>query len=181
MSFVQVSDVISFFVSLAVFTKIISMVHNQCVDETRSDLFNLRDRMFLYAVDNNLLDTDAYRQLRYLMNDFIRYAHRLSAMRVLMIYIASMKIRPPTSKFSSTWNRSLLALSNHDREEMQSFLQKHKLIIVTHIIHRSLLLRSIVYLCAIAMKLTHKGWRMSEDVVMDYAPWKAMEAEAASA
>jgi hypothetical protein len=181
MSFVQVADVISFFVSLAIFTKSVSMVHNQCVDETRSDLFDVRDQMFLYAVDNNLLDTDAYRQLRYLMNDFIRYAHRLSATRVLMIYISSMKIRPPTSRFSSTWNRSLLELSYTDREEMQSFLQRHKLIIVTHIIHRSILLRSLVYLCAMVMKLTHKGWRMSEDVVMAYAPWKAMEAEAASA
>jgi hypothetical protein len=181
MNFAQVSDVISFFVSLAIFTKIVSMVHNQCVDETRSDLFALRDQMFLYAVDNNLLDTDAYRQLRYLMNDFIRYAHRLSATRVLMIYIASMKIRPPVSRFSSTWSRSLLVLSNHDREEMQSFLQRHKLIIVTHIIHRSLALRSVVHLFAIFMKLTHNSGRMSEDVVLDHAPWKAMEVEAASA
>jgi hypothetical protein len=181
MSLVQVSDVISFFASLALFAKMVNMIHNQCVDETRSDLFRLRDKVFLYAIDNNLLETDAYRQLRDLMNDFILYAHRLSATRVVMIYIAYRKIRPPHSVFSSTWTPSLLSLSDKSRAEMQSFLQAHKLIVVTHIIHRSIVLRAAVNLCALFMRLTHTTGSLSKDVVMDHAPWKAMEAEAASA
>jgi hypothetical protein len=181
MGFTQVSDIVSFFIALAIFTRVVALLHSQCVDETRSDLFYLRDQMFLYAFDNNLLDTDAHRQLRDLMNNFIRYAHRLSATRVMMIYIASRWILPPSSSFSATWNKSLTLLNDKDRSEMQSFLQKHKIIIVTHMIHRSIVLRAITNLCSILMKLTHTTGSLSKEAVLNHAPWRAMELEAASA
>ena len=188
MTISQASDIISFFAGLIVFAKIINMTHGQCVDETRSDLFTLRDEMFLYATDNGLLETEAYQQLRSLMNGFIRYAHRLSATRVLLIFIASRLVPPPLSaSFLSNWDAYSALLEEPHRQKLQSFFKKHELIIATHIIHRSLVLRGLIRAYAVLLKLRHKiGGRavaeqVAENVVIDHAPWTAMEVAAASA
>ncbi len=188
MAISQASDIISFFAGLIVFAKIINLTHGQCVDETRSDLFALRDELFLYAADNDLLETEAYQHLRSLMNGFIRYKHRLSATRVLMIFVASRLLPPPISvSFLSTWNAYLALLEELHRQKMRSFFKQHELIIATHIIHRSLVLRGLIRAYAVLLKLRHKvGGRAvaeqaAENVLIDHAPWAAMEVAAASA
>jgi hypothetical protein len=57
------------------------------VDDTRNHLFSVRDEMFLYAVDRELLDTAAYQNLRKLMNGLIRYAHKMTLTNFISLII----------------------------------------------------------------------------------------------
>jgi hypothetical protein len=185
MSISQTADVISFFVSALLFAKIVSLTHEQRVDETRQEIFGLRDELFLYAMDNGLFDTDAYKYLRSLMNGFIRYAHRLSATRVIMMYIVSRFVAPPLpDSFSATWESCVATLDVSNRQKMLSFLKQHEIIIASHILHRSLILRTVIKAYAMLLKVTRKtkgpapDEQSAQDVVIGHAPWRAMEAAA---
>jgi len=183
----QVTETICFFISAIALIRVISLLHAQCVDETRSCLFALRGEMFLYASDNDLLETRAYRQLRDLMNGFIRYAHRLTASRVLLFSVASRMATAPSPSFVSTWTGYLNELDEVNREKMQSFYRRHELILATHIVHRSLVLRGLVRVYAGYHDLRRptRSHGAAEEVILnavvDRVPWKTMEAEAGAA
>ena len=186
MSISQTADIFSFFASVLLLAKIVSLMHEQSVDETRREIFDLRDELFLYAVDNGLLTTDAYKRLRSLMNGFIRYAHHLSATRVIMMYIVSRFVAPPVP-FSGTWEPCLAALDGPNRQRILSFLKQQNFIIASHILHRSLILRAIILAYAMLLKVkritkgTASKEQSAQDVVIGHVPWRAMEAAATTA
>jgi hypothetical protein len=75
--------------SLALLLILINLMHDAAIDDLRDRLFAIRDRMFLYAYDHDLLDRPAHRELRSLMNGAIRFAHQASVVRVLSFALAS--------------------------------------------------------------------------------------------
>jgi hypothetical protein len=68
-------------------------------DSFRDQLFTLRDEMFLYALDEGILETPAHEKLRLLINYLIRYAHRVSFGRMVLLdlsqHLFGIKPSPP--------------------------------------------------------------------------------------
>jgi hypothetical protein len=188
MNMSQLAELISFVGGLTALLVTIGILHAQCVDETRSDLFDLRDEMFLYASDNNISETDAYRSLRELMNGFIRYAHRLTLTRVFLIVIVSSIVAPNFPKsFRSAWEPSLDMLNSAYREQMRGFYKRNMILVTTHLVHRSLILRAFVRGVIAYRKLKGVSGNAgaSQEAVMSevshHVPWRSMEAEAQAA
>jgi|SRR5208337_710382 len=181
MTLVQLTELVTFFIGLSIYTGVVSLHHSQCVDEVRSDLFGLRDETFIYAADNGLLNTQAYKLLRKLMNSFIRYAHRLTITRVVLLSLGS-KLVPPdsSSSFLIEWQPALDELAPSHREQMRAFYRRHEEIIVINLIHRSLILRALLRLYTVYYK--HNRGITKETVaneVASHVNWRAMETEAA--
>jgi hypothetical protein len=176
------ANIISFFAGAAALASVVHLLHSQSVDRLRSLLFDLRDEMFLYAVDNDLLTNQAYRELRSEMNAFIRYAHKINATQMLVLMIAS--------RFYSTdrtatplvdWTMHLSSLKDRDRKTLLFFHERQKRIVAGHIVKRSLILSAIMKVIILYLKATHQAGR-KENVVSamsDHLPWRSMETEAA--
>jgi hypothetical protein len=179
MTISQATELICLFAGIAAFAKIVALLHTQTVDTTRADLFELRDEMFLYATDNGLLETEAYRHLRDLMNSFIRYAHRLTATRMLLINIAVLVVPLPQSlSFRTMWTPCLDMLDEDRRKTMILFHNRLKTILARHIVHRSLVLKVTFPIYVIYRNRMVKDDAMRE--VVDRVPWATMEKEAAA-
>jgi hypothetical protein len=82
-------------VSLALLLVVWLLVRNYRVDRLREQLFQLRDEMFLYAVDQELVGSPAYTELRVLMNALIRYAHQVSVSRLVLLTAGVSLLRMP--------------------------------------------------------------------------------------
>ncbi len=183
-----IAELTAFFLSLAALGGAVRLLHDQSVDQLRSDLFALRDEMFLYAVDHKLLDTEAYRSLRVLMNAFARYAHKFTATRVLLIAIVSFKVphKEPRS-FSAKWKACAKKLPQECHDDMHSFYIRHEVIVASHLVNRSLILKTISIILGYysSLRKSRSSLELSRvgvvNIIVDRAPWQTMEAEAKSA
>ncbi len=178
------ANVLSFFAGVAALMGTVHLLHSQSVDSLRSLLFSLRDEMFLYAVDNNLLTNQAYRELRSEMNGFIRYAHKINATQMLILIVAS--------NFYSTdknldplfdWTKHLNEIKYNDRNMLLSFHEQQKKIVARHVVRRSIILRAVMKIIILYLNATHQSGRKENvvSVMSDHLPWRSMETEAACA
>jgi hypothetical protein len=121
-------------------------------DNLRDQLFTVRDEMFLYAVDRGITDTPAHENLRLLMNSLIRYAHRVSLGRLLLLEYSQrvFKIRPSTPATYVEWAKAVDALPADQAERMRDFHDQAMLVITKHMITGSPLLW-----CASAVVVFH--------------------------
>ena len=178
------AQIIAFFASIAALAGVVSLLHHQSVDEVRSDLFALRDEMFLYAADHGLLDADAYRNLRGIMNGFIRYAHRLTATRVIVMTVASNLLHRENKSFSAEWNVLVNKLPIESRAKMRSFCQKNEMILAAYLVRRSLVLNFSAHIIDLLMNARKPRSELKEfivDAIVDRAAWQTIEAEAKAA
>ena len=121
------ANVISFFAGSAALVGVARLLHSQSVDQLRSLLFSLRDEMFSYAVDNNLLANQAYRDLRAEMNGFIRYAHKINATQMLLLDVASrFHSIDRTSRALVDWTVHLSDLNDNERKMLVLFSRHAK-------------------------------------------------------
>lgn len=91
MSQEQLAQSLSFGASSLLLIVMVVAFYSYRVDNLRDRLFAIRDSLFLYAVDNELIESPAYQNLRLFMNGMIRYAHRVSMVRVIVL-MATMKL-----------------------------------------------------------------------------------------
>src|SRR5206468_613049 len=92
-------------------------------DNLRDQLFAVRDRMFLYAVDQGIADTAAHENLRLLLNSLIRYAHRVSLGRLMLLDISRrvMRIRPNQPASYVEWAKAVEALPAEQADRLRDF------------------------------------------------------------
>jgi hypothetical protein len=95
------------------------------LDSFRQKMFGIRDELFDYAADGNIsFDHPAYVSLRRQMNGFIRYAHHMTAFRILMT-IAIHKFRrmdPPPEDWQTRWLNSVNSIKDERvRERLRDF------------------------------------------------------------
>jgi hypothetical protein len=111
-------------------------------DNLRDQLFAVRDRMFLYALDQGIVDTPAHENLRLMMNSLIRYAHRVSLGRLMLLDISQrvFKIRPSPPATYVDWVKAVEALPPDEAERVRSFHDQAMLLIMKHMISGSPLL-----------------------------------------
>jgi hypothetical protein len=111
-------------------------------DNLRDQLFTVRDKMFLYALDRGIVDTAAHENLRRLMNSLIRYAHRVSLGRLILLYLSSrvFKIRPTLPKTYVEWVEAVAALTADEAERMRGFHAQAMFLMMKHMVTGSPLL-----------------------------------------
>jgi hypothetical protein len=111
-------------------------------DNLRDHLFTLRDEMFLYALDHGIAETPAHENLRLMMNSLIRYAHRVSLARLMLLEISRrvFKLKPSLPAMYIEWVEAVKALPPNEEERMREFHSKAMLLIMTHTITGSPLL-----------------------------------------
>jgi len=105
-------------------------------DNLRDRLFTLRDEMFLYALDQGIANTPAHENLRLMMNSLIRYAHRVSFVRLLLLDISrrAFKLKPSVPGLYVEWVEAVASLPADPAERMRGFHGKAMLLIVKHMI-----------------------------------------------
>jgi hypothetical protein len=108
-------------------------------DNLRDQLFTVRDEMFLYALKQGILETPAHENLRLLMNSLIRYAHRVSLARLLLLELSRrvFKLKPSVPKLYVEWAKAVAALPDDQAERMREFHEKAMLLIMKHMISGS--------------------------------------------
>jgi hypothetical protein len=111
-------------------------------DNLRDELFTVRDKMFLYAFDRGIADTAAHEKLRLLMNSLIRYAHRVSLGRLLLLdfsrRVFKMRLSQPETYID--WERAVDTLPADEAEQMRKFHDQAMLVMMKHMISGSPLL-----------------------------------------
>lgn len=91
------------------------------VDETRHHLFTARDELFLYAVDNNLTDHIAYKNLRELANTYIRYAHVVSFPRIAILRALNALYQPKEHESYTEYKKAIRSLPIKHQERLEQF------------------------------------------------------------
>lgn len=111
-------------------------------DNFRDQLFTLRDEMFLYALDEGIADTPAYENLRLILNRLIRYAHRVSLGRLVLLDLCRrlLRITPSTPPLYAEWDEAVAALPPNQARRFRDFHDTAMLLMMKHIISGSPLL-----------------------------------------
>jgi hypothetical protein len=152
MSDVQFVAALSISVSWAFLLVIWWFIWGHRDDNLRDQLFTLRDEMFLYAFDQGIDDTAAYENLRLLLNGLIRYAHRVSLGRLLLLDLSRrvFKLQPSAPPAYAEWVQAVAALPADEAQHMRDFHDKAMLLIMKHMIAGSPLLW-----CAVGVVVFH--------------------------
>lgn len=155
-------------------------------DKVRDDLFTLRDQLFDYAVDNDLLEHPGYRKLRDIMNAMIRFAHKISITRLVLSmaldrFIPKSERRHPFDE----WMSDVQNLPPHLRDKLVNFHIEAGLIIIKYAIENSILARIGVMLARVLLLIrnfyltagdavlkkimikTSHGWQLIEGQALD--------------
>lgn len=123
----------------------IFMFRKYHIDRTRDDLFRLRDALTLFSYDHGLIESTAYRNLRQLINLLIRYTHRLSLSRLILLTALSrvFNAKAPISPAYTQWKDSVASLSARQREELERIHAAALTLMVKHVIRNSPLLWAV--------------------------------------
>lgn len=113
------ADALHTVISLAALIGIAWLYRGLRIDRLRNDLFAMRDEMFLYAAEHQLLDNPGYRELRQIFNAMLRYCHRLSLSQVIL---ASWRARPQSKREAfSEWVATISSLPEEHRDALAAY------------------------------------------------------------
>jgi hypothetical protein len=142
MSGVEFTAAMSVVISAILLLLLCCLYFGYRADNLRDHLFTLRDEMFLYALDHGIAETPAHENLRLMMNSLIRYAHRVSLARLMLLEISRrvFKLKPGLPATYIEWVEAVKALPPDEAERLREFHAKAMLLIMTHMITGSPLL-----------------------------------------
>jgi len=142
MSGVEFTAAMSVVISAIFLLMLCCLYYGYRADNLRDHLFALRDEMFLYAFDHGIAETPAHENLRLMMNSLIRYAHRVSLARLMLLDISRrvFKLKPSLPATYIEWVEAVKALPLDEAERMREFHTKATLLIMTHMVTGSPLL-----------------------------------------
>lgn len=113
------------------------------LDNFRERMFALREEVFLFALEEGLLESEAYKNFRIILNSLLRYGHRISFSRMLLLFLGKkyFKISPrTTSNPVFEWKQAAARLPVPQREKFQQFDSDAMGLVV-----RYMALRSVVF------------------------------------
>jgi hypothetical protein len=142
MSGVEFTAAMSVVISAIFLLMLCCLYYGYRADNLRDHLFALRDEMILYALDHGIAETPAHENLRLMMNSLIRYAHRVSLARLMLLDISRrvFKLKPSLPATYIEWVEAVKALPLDEAERMREFHTKATLLIMTHMVTGSPLL-----------------------------------------
>jgi hypothetical protein len=147
------------------------------LDSFRDKLFALREELFLYVCDNDMVDHPAHGFLRDEINSFIRYAHKITVWRLGFLIGARDALRVGPSSMLEEWKSALELVPAGSRDKMRYFHEKSLILMTRHLVASSLILRPVA---AVIGSLRY-GRMPSKSVMDSYAnsqPVRLMEADA---
>jgi hypothetical protein len=126
------------------------------IDELRQQLFATRDHLFDLALQKKVRFEDpAYGILRTMINGYIRFAHRLTPMAILVYYCSERRDKEAVAAGKSLGKSFDEALGRLPEEGRQAVLRVHEglhFFVVRHLVLRSLLLTgSLLVLLVLAL------------------------------
>jgi hypothetical protein len=157
------------------------------LDKVRDDMFTLRDQLFDYAAENELLQHPGYRQLREIMNAMIRFAHKISVSRLLLSmfldrFVPETERRRPFDE----WHKTLDNLPQYHQGKLINFHIELGYIITRFVVRDSIFARIIVSLARVYL-LVKDFYLTVEDTVVKKLMmrtargWQLIEAQALEA
>lgn len=106
------------------------------LDSCREHLFSIRDRMFIYAAEDNIgFDHPAYTTTRARANSLIRHAHQLTVTR----FVVAMLTQPTISEKNARkqWERMIDDLPSDVQGKMREFSLCISVAALQHIVYLS--------------------------------------------
>jgi hypothetical protein len=94
------------------------------LDNFREQIFALREEVFLYALDQELLESPAYRDFRALLNGTLRYAHKVTFAHMAVLVLMKRLFNLPLGKEKSpmkNWAKAVEGLCPEQKAEFQRF------------------------------------------------------------
>jgi hypothetical protein len=144
---------------------LVLLYRNFRVDWLRDELFALRDELFDFAVSADLINEPSYRQLRNTMNAMIRYSHKISLVRLILVVVLERLIIPPERRINPIyeWEVSLSKLFPDHRKELLVFHRRMGALVMRFIaggiianpVHLLLLMAVFIYT---GCRSVHQGY-----------------------
>ncbi len=100
------------------------------IDAFRQRLFSLRDELFDYAVNGSVsFDEPAYMMLRNRINGMIRFANRVTFLRLVLTMVA-VRVFPKHFVSTNQWDQALDSVSSADVRSQLSEFHRRMLVLV---------------------------------------------------
>jgi hypothetical protein len=182
----QAASSISVGISLIGLLVLTRLFRAHLVDDFRDQLFTLRDELFLYACDEGLLGSAPHANLRLLLNGMIRYAHRASLARLIVLNIGRRIFRVPLNMppAYAEWVVAVAALPSYQAERLREFHDTALMLAARHMMSES----PMLWLLTIALGPYFIIWRSTRMIIdatakalKDRMPSDLLEAEALNA
>jgi hypothetical protein len=110
------------------------------LNQTRHDLFQIRDDLFFAAAEGKIsFDSAAYTLLRERLNHSIRFAHKFELTRLLMFSVFTGKI--DASSPQDQWKLAFRELSEEQKSVIELISERYYKVLVCHIIEKSFIFK----------------------------------------
>lgn len=125
------------------------------LDRVRQQLFEIRNELFLYAMDGNVAFSDpAYSKLRTRINALIRFAETITFTRVIIFaFQDTLCPNPAFHKQQTEWEASLSRIPLEKRKVLVKFDDRVGKTLAIHLVKGSPLLVAILPFYLVARKL----------------------------
>ena len=108
--------------------------HDYRIDKFREEIFALRDRLFVIAEEGQLsFDDEAYGLLRSTLNGFIRFAHRLSFLSLVLFISQTTKDELMKYSFQEKFSNALAPLTPQARASLLRIHQEVHYSVAAHL------------------------------------------------
>jgi len=141
------------------------------LDKFRHELFELRNELFLYAVDGGIsFKNSAYRMLRDRINAQIRFAHFITLTRAVLF--ANMHRRQPlprAEQIAASWSAARQGLDDDARKKMDSITERVTRTVTYHLVTGAAPLAVLVGVMGILVKVAKLFHRTEESTTLRVA------------
>ncbi len=110
------------------------------IDRFREEMFRLRDEVFNYAESGEIdFNSQAYGLLRTAANGFIRFAHKLSVLQMILFYfsVKNFKLIDTKDSFDEKWAKSLEGFNDEKAKTLKEYKLRMSLLVIKHIVFSS--------------------------------------------
>lgn len=114
------------------------------IDQFRLEMFQLRDQMFDYAAEQNILDNPGYRDVRRFMNGSIRYAGIFS---IWLFFFVAIFARKALAETESPWEHieeKMSDLSSEQKKRLEEFYLSNQNLLVRYLFKKSLFFSALI-------------------------------------
>ena len=153
------------------------------VDALREKLFRIRGELFDYAATGAVsFDDPAYARLRVLMNSMIRFAHKLTPSRVMLmvLFVKPLTEYAPESPLVK-WEEAVSDLSPDKQVKLHEFHDRMMNVVVLHLTKSSVFLSLAFALFAILSSIASGKRKPIEEVSKDLPGRRVVEVQAINA
>lgn len=172
--------VLNFLLLLGLWWLVFVELRSYRLDLTRQKLFNIRDELFALAAKGEMaFDSKAYGLMRTTLNGMIRFAHKISLIRLIAtIYADEIILKGKGSAaFDKAMSRAISELPFGARKKILAARKEMHRAVLRHIVFSSVIL-TILFVFAMTLRITQLIGRLLLTGRQTKEPWSAIDAEA---